>query len=76
MNDVPRWYAWDGEPAVEAGGRVVSRDLDGSWVEGSSKALLRADWRDAPELSREELAARFPDADLDEAEKLLAAAFA
>ena len=68
-----RYLAWDGAPAVVAGDAAVFRDLNGSWVVGASKPILETEWRDAPEMSRDELAARFPTADLDEAERLLSA---
>lgn len=55
-----RYFDWDGSPTVVDGDARASLDLDGVWKLGSSKAVLRAEWREAPEMSRAELAARAP----------------
>ncbi len=66
MAEELRYIAWDGSPVVLVGDRAASRDLDGSWKLRPAGPMLRTAERDAPELSREELAASFPDADLAE----------
>ena len=50
------------------------RWLDGPWVWrlGNPDPVLRAPERDCPEVSRAELARRYPEADLSEAEAMLA----
>ena len=66
------YFDWDGTPAViSRDNAAVLNDLTKRWHIGGADPVIRAEERDCPEVSREELAARYPAADLSVAEALL-----
>lgn len=59
-------------PAIMSGDKAVLADTSGCWRQGSAAAIFRAAWREVPEISRETLAALYPDVDLLAGEAILA----